>query len=48
MLNRIESFQGSRHFRLQSIADSVVAAIAAPGTGSLANAAIIDLGDSLW
>lgn len=48
MLNRIESFEGSRHFRLQYIADSTVAAVAVPGTGSLANAAIIDLGDSLW
>ncbi|MBP2111985.1 MBL fold metallo-hydrolase [Paenibacillus silagei] len=44
MLNRIESFQGSRHFRLQYVADSTVAAVAVPGTGSLANAAIIDLG----
>ncbi|OMF85010.1 MBL fold metallo-hydrolase [Paenibacillus sp. FSL R7-0337] len=44
MLNRIESFEGSRHFRLQYIADSTVAAVAVPGTGSLANAAIIDLG----
>ncbi|MFC6649119.1 MBL fold metallo-hydrolase [Paenibacillus rhizoplanae] len=44
MLNRIKSFQGSRHFRLQYVADSTVAAVAVPGTGSLANAAIIDLG----
>ncbi|MEK4004890.1 MBL fold metallo-hydrolase [Paenibacillus sp. FSL H3-0333] len=44
MLNRIASFQGSRHFRLQYIADSTVAAVAVSGTGSLANAAIIDLG----
>lgn len=44
MLNRIESFTGSRHFRLHGVADSVVAAVAVPGTGSLANTAIIDLG----
>lgn len=46
MKNRIESFGGSRHFRLHYIADSVIAAIAVPGTGSLGNAAIIDLGDT--
>lgn len=46
MKNRIESFRGSRHFRLHDIADSVIAAIASPGTGSLGNAAIIDLGDT--
>lgn len=46
MNNRIESFRGSRHFRLNRVADSVVAAIAIPGTGSLGNAAIIDLGDT--
>lgn len=45
MNNRIETFRGSRHFRLNRVADSVVAAIAIPGTGSLGNAAIIDLGD---
>lgn len=45
MKNRIESFRGSEHFRLNYIADSVIAAIAVPGTGSLGNAAIIDLGD---
>lgn len=46
MKNRIESFRGSDHFRLNYIADSVIAAIAVPGTGSLGNAAIIDLGDT--
>lgn len=45
MKNRIESFRGSEHFWLNYIADSVIAAIAVPGTGSLGNAAIIDLGD---
>lgn len=43
--NKIETFRGSKHFRLNYIGDSVVAAIAIPGTGSLGNAAIIDLGD---
>ncbi|AIQ65337.1 cyclase [Paenibacillus stellifer] len=46
MKNRIESFRGSDHFRLNYIADRVIAAIAVPGTGSLGNAAIIDLGDT--
>ncbi|AIQ52071.1 MBL fold metallo-hydrolase [Paenibacillus sp. FSL R7-0331] len=46
MKNRIETFRGSEHFRLNHVADSVIAAIAVPGTGSLGNAAIIDLGDT--
>ncbi|MFF2015097.1 MBL fold metallo-hydrolase [Paenibacillus sp. NPDC058177] len=46
MKNSIETFRGSEHFRLNHIADSVIAAIAIPGTGSLGNAAIIDLGDT--
>lgn len=46
MKNTIEAFRGSRHFRLNHIADGVVAAVAVPGTGSLANATIIDLGDT--
>lgn len=45
MKNRIESFQGSTHFRLHYVADSVIAAIAAPGSGAVGNASIIDLGD---
>ncbi|GAA4714162.1 MBL fold metallo-hydrolase [Brevibacillus fulvus] len=46
MKNQMETFPGSRHFRLKQVTDGVYAAIAVPGTGSLANAAIIDLGDS--
>lgn len=46
MLDRIETFRGSKHFTLKYVADSVIAAIAVPGTGSLGNAAIIDLGDT--
>lgn len=45
MKNRVETFRGSEHFQLNYISDRVVAAIAIPGTGSLSNAAIIDLGD---
>jgi glyoxylase-like metal-dependent hydrolase (beta-lactamase superfamily II) len=45
MKNRIESFQGSTHFRLHYVADSVIAAIAVPGSGAVGNASIIDLGD---
>jgi glyoxylase-like metal-dependent hydrolase (beta-lactamase superfamily II) len=36
----------SKHFRLQALAKGVYAAIALPGSGSLANAGIIDLGES--
>ncbi|SEC40348.1 MBL fold metallo-hydrolase [Paenibacillus sp. GP183] len=46
MKNRIETFTGSKHFRLNHIAGGVFAAISVPGTGSLGNAAIIDLGDT--
>jgi len=46
MKNQIETFAGSKHFRLNRVADGVFAAISVPGTGSLGNAAIIDLGDS--
>lgn len=46
MKNRIETFRGSKHFRLQHVANSVIAAIAVPGTGSLGNAAITELGDT--
>jgi glyoxylase-like metal-dependent hydrolase (beta-lactamase superfamily II) len=45
MKNRIDTFTGSKHFRLNQIAEGVFAAISVPGTGSLGNAAIIDLGD---
>ena len=46
MKNRIETFKGSKHFRLNQVAEGVFAAISIPGTGSLGNAAIIDLGYS--
>lgn len=42
----VETFAGSKHFRLTKVAEGVYAAIAVPGTGSLGNAAIIDLGDA--
>jgi cyclase len=44
--NRIEIFTGSKYFRLNHIAEGVFAAISVPGTGSLGNAVIIDLGDT--
>ncbi|MDM5154466.1 MBL fold metallo-hydrolase [Bacillus sp. DX1.1] len=46
MKNRIETFKGSKHFRLNHVAEGVFAAISFPGTGSVGNAAIIDLGNS--
>ena len=46
MKNRIETFKGSKHFRLNHVAEGVFAAISVPGTGSVGNAAIIDLGNS--
>jgi cyclase len=46
MKNRIETFTGSKHFRLNHVAKGVFAAISVPGTGSVGNAAIIDLGDT--
>ncbi|WAH36409.1 MBL fold metallo-hydrolase [Alicyclobacillus dauci] len=46
MKNRIETYTGSKHFRLNYVAEGVVAAISVPGTGSVGNAAIIDLGDT--
>ncbi|CAM2843493.1 MBL fold metallo-hydrolase [Paenibacillus sediminis] len=46
MKNRIETFTGSKHFRLNHVAEGVFAAISVPGTGSVGNAAIIDLGDT--
>ncbi len=45
MKNRMETFTGSKHFRLNHVAEGVFAAISLPGTGSVGNAAIIDLGD---
>ncbi|OAX48847.1 MBL fold metallo-hydrolase [Paenibacillus sp. AD87] len=41
----IGAFTGSRHFRLNEVTEGVFAAIAVPGTGSLGNATIVDLGD---
>jgi len=46
MGNRTESFTGSKHFQLNQVAEGVFAAIAVPGTGSVGNATIIDLGDT--
>jgi cyclase len=46
MRNRIETFTGSKHFLLNHVAEGVFAAISVPGSGSVGNAAIIDLGDS--
>lgn len=46
MENRSATFKGSKHFRLNQVAEGVFAVISVPGTGSLGNAAIIDLGDS--
>jgi cyclase len=46
MKNRIEAFTESKHFRLNHVAEGVFAAISVPGTGSVGNATIIDLGDS--
>lgn len=46
MKNRIETLKESKHFRLNHVAEGVFAAISVPGTGSVGNAAIIDLGDS--
>ncbi|KIL35478.1 cyclase [Cohnella kolymensis] len=40
-----ETIPVSKHFRLQKVAEGVFAAISYPGTGSLGNAAIVDLGD---
>ncbi|WP_115993258.1 MBL fold metallo-hydrolase [Cohnella lupini] len=42
----MKPFSESRHFRMERVADGVFAAISKPGTGSLGNAAIIDLGDA--
>ncbi|MEH7108305.1 MBL fold metallo-hydrolase [Bacillus sp. JJ1764] len=46
MKNRIETLTGSKHFQIKMVAEGVYAAISVPGTGSVGNAAIIDLGDS--
>ncbi|PEB50084.1 MBL fold metallo-hydrolase [Bacillus pseudomycoides] len=44
MRNQIETFKSSKHFLLNNVAEGVFAAISVPGTGSVGNAAIIDLG----
>lgn len=46
MMRGIEAFVGSRHFQLNEVTEGVYAAVAIPGTGSLGNAAIVDLGDA--
>ncbi|MFP3511042.1 hypothetical protein SB775_15545 [Peribacillus sp. SIMBA_075] len=46
MKNRMGTFKGSKHFRLNQVAEGIFAAISVPGTGSLGNATIIDLGNS--
>lgn len=46
MKNLFETFKGSKHFQSNHVAEGVFAAISIPGTGSVGNAAIIDLGDS--
>jgi cyclase len=46
MTNPTKTYQGSKHFILNEVTEGVFAAISIPGTGSLGNAAIIDLGDS--
>jgi cyclase len=46
MKNRIETFTGSKHFHINNVAEGIYAAISVPGTGSVGNAAIIDLGDT--
>jgi len=45
MINKLETCIESKHFKLEQVTDGVYAAIAIGGTGSLSNAAIIDLGD---
>jgi cyclase len=46
MKTQSDIFTGSKHFVLTNVAEGVFAAISAPGTGSVGNAAIIDLGDT--
>lgn len=46
MKSQLETFTGSKHFSIVHVAKGVFAAISEPGTGSVGNAAIIDLGDS--
>lgn len=46
MIHTYKTLKESRHFRINQVAEGVYAAISIPGTGSVGNAAIIDLGDS--
>ncbi|WP_219637363.1 MBL fold metallo-hydrolase [Cohnella sp. CFH 77786] len=46
MSKTVEAFAGSAYFRLKEVAEGVYAAICVPGSGSLGNAAIVDLGDA--
>jgi cyclase len=46
MKSQLETITESKHFRIVRVAEGVFAAISEPGTGSVGNAAIIDLGDS--
>lgn len=45
MRDTIEKIATSEHFTLQRVANGVYAAVSMPGTGSAANAGIVDLGD---
>ncbi|WP_134687388.1 MBL fold metallo-hydrolase [Brevibacillus migulae] len=45
MGSRLETCKESKHFKLKQVTEGVYAAISIGGTGSLSNAAIIDLGD---
>lgn len=46
MTIHLETFKESKHFRITNVAQGIYAAIAVPGTGSVGNAAILDLGDT--
>lgn len=46
MRSQLDTLTESKHFRIVCVAEGVFAAISEPGTGSVGNAAIIDLGDS--
>ncbi|MDQ1143686.1 cyclase [Bacillus sp. SORGH_AS 510] len=46
MKSQLDTLTESKHFKMVRVAEGVFAAISEPGTGSVGNAAIIDLGDS--
>ncbi|MFE8699958.1 MBL fold metallo-hydrolase [Cytobacillus sp. FJAT-54145] len=46
MINQIETFTESKHFRIKRVTEGVYATVSVPGTGSVGNAAIINLGNS--